>query len=84
MKSKVLAKTRTGIVCQWNILAKMNLSQDEIAKFQDPHYWLTLMKCYPQHLLQTIKYSSCSTVLQEACPDRDTRPNSAPSTVFVP
>jgi hypothetical protein len=80
MKSKVLAKTRTDIVWQWNILAKMNFSQDEIAKFQDPHYWLTPMKCYPQHLLQEIKYSSCSTMLQKAYPDKDTRPNLAPST----
>jgi len=41
-KSKLVAKTGTGIVRQWNILAKMGYSHQEIPKFQDPYYWLTI------------------------------------------
>ena len=38
-KTKLVQKTGTGIVRQWNILAKM-VPIEEIPQFQDPHYWL--------------------------------------------
>lgn len=38
-KTKLVAKTGTGIVRQWNILAKM-VPEDEIPQFADPLHWL--------------------------------------------
>jgi leucyl-tRNA synthetase len=38
-KTKLVQKTGTGIVRQWNILLKM-VPQDEIPEFVDPYYWL--------------------------------------------
>lgn len=38
-KTKLVAKTGTGIVRQWNILLKM-VPEDEIPQFQDPVHWL--------------------------------------------
>ncbi|MCO5579420.1 hypothetical protein L7F22_033275 [Adiantum nelumboides] len=39
-KSKVQAKTG-GEVYQWNIMASLDISPEEIPKFTDPAYWLT-------------------------------------------
>jgi len=39
MKTKLVQKTGTGIVRQWNILMKM-VPEDEIPAFQDPLHWL--------------------------------------------
>ena len=38
-KTKLVQKTGTGIVRQWNILAKM-VPLDEIPQFVDPYHWL--------------------------------------------
>jgi leucyl-tRNA synthetase len=38
-KTKLVSKTGTGIVRQWNILAKM-VPEDEIPQFVDPIHWL--------------------------------------------
>ena len=38
-KTKLVSKTGTGIVRQWNILAKM-VPEDEIPQFVDPYHWL--------------------------------------------
>lgn len=38
-KTKLVQKTGTGIVRQWNILAKM-VPPEEIPQFVDPYYWL--------------------------------------------
>jgi len=38
-KTKLVQKTGTGIVRQWNILAKM-VPEDEIPSFVDPYHWL--------------------------------------------
>jgi leucyl-tRNA synthetase len=38
-KTKLVQKTGTGIVRQWNILAKM-VPEDEIPQFIDPYHWL--------------------------------------------
>ena len=38
-KTKLVQKTGTGIVRQWNILAKM-VPADEIPQFVDPYHWL--------------------------------------------
>jgi leucyl-tRNA synthetase len=38
-KTKLVQKTGTGIVRQWNILAKM-VPEDEIPLFADPYHWL--------------------------------------------
>ncbi len=38
-KTKLVSKTGTGIVRQWNILAKM-VPEDEIPAFVDPYHWL--------------------------------------------
>jgi leucyl-tRNA synthetase len=38
-KTKLVQKTGTGIVRQWNILAKM-VPPEEIPEFIDPYYWL--------------------------------------------
>ena len=40
-KSKLVSKTGTGIVRQWNILVKM-VPVGEIPKFVDPYHWLTV------------------------------------------
>ncbi|KAI5071305.1 hypothetical protein GOP47_0013556 [Adiantum capillus-veneris] len=39
-KSKVQAKTGVEVY-QWNIMASLNISPEEIPKFTDPAYWLT-------------------------------------------
>ncbi|KAG5621935.1 hypothetical protein H5410_007153 [Solanum commersonii] len=39
-KSKVLAKTG-GVKYQWEIMRSYGLSDEEIARFTDPYYWLT-------------------------------------------
>ena len=39
-KTKLVQKTGTGIVRQWNILKKM-VNEDEIPQFQDALYWLS-------------------------------------------
>lgn len=39
-KTKLVQKTGTGIVRQWNILAKM-VPEEEIPQFVDPYYWLS-------------------------------------------
>ena len=39
-KTKLVQKTGTGIVRQWNILMKM-VPPDEIPRFVDPYYWLS-------------------------------------------
>lgn len=38
-KTKLVSKTGTGIVRQWNILAKM-VPEEEIPEFVDPYHWL--------------------------------------------
>ena len=38
-KTKLIQKTGTGIVRQWNILKRM-VPEEEIPKFADPIYWL--------------------------------------------
>jgi leucyl-tRNA synthetase len=38
-KTKLVQKSGTGIVRQWNILKKM-VPEEEIPQFQDPHHWL--------------------------------------------
>ena len=40
-KTKLVSKTGTGIVRQWNILAKM-VPEDEIPAFVDPYHWTTV------------------------------------------
>ena len=40
-KTKLVQKTGTGIVRQWNILKSMRIPEDEIPQFKDPLHWLS-------------------------------------------
>ncbi|KAG7358587.1 leucyl-tRNA synthetase [Nitzschia inconspicua] len=54
-KTKLVQKTGTGIVRQWNILAKM-VPSEEIPQFVDPYYWLSY---FPPIGVDHLKHFGC-------------------------
>jgi leucyl-tRNA synthetase len=54
-KTKLVQKTGTGIVRQWNILAKM-VPPEEIPQFVDPYHWLNY---FPPIGVEHLKHFGC-------------------------
>ena len=54
-KSKAMAKTGPGKF-QWQIMADLGVSDEEIAKFMDPTYWLTYFPPHCQHDVSLIGF----------------------------